>query len=67
MHGAIPPNPQYAFMPWCSVKKKHRDNFTFTFKRTRTSRFKVGETTEDGEDCVINRLTGYCYGDEINK
>jgi hypothetical protein len=23
--------PQYAFMAWCSVKK-HRDNFTFTFK-----------------------------------
>jgi hypothetical protein len=22
--------PQYAFMAWCSVKKKHRDNFTFT-------------------------------------
>jgi len=24
--------PQYAFMAWCSIKKKkHRDNFTFTF------------------------------------
>jgi hypothetical protein len=23
--------PQYAFMAWCSVKEKHRDNFTFTF------------------------------------
>jgi hypothetical protein len=24
--------PRYAFMEWCSVKKKkHRDNFTFTF------------------------------------
>jgi len=22
--------PQYAFRSWCSVKKKHRDNFTFT-------------------------------------
>jgi hypothetical protein len=21
--------PQYAFMAWCSVKKKHRDNFTY--------------------------------------
>jgi hypothetical protein len=29
MSGAIPPLPQYAFMAWCSVKKKHRDNFTF--------------------------------------
>jgi hypothetical protein len=23
--------PQYAFLAWCSVKKKHRDKFTFTF------------------------------------
>jgi hypothetical protein len=23
--------PQYASMEWCSVKKKRRDNFTFTF------------------------------------
>jgi len=30
MHGTISPLPQYAFMAWCSVKKKHRDNFTFT-------------------------------------
>jgi hypothetical protein len=32
MSGAIPPLPQYAFMAWCSVKKKekYRDNFTFT-------------------------------------
>jgi cation transport regulator ChaC len=31
MSGAIPPLPQYAFMAWCAVKKKHRDNFNFTF------------------------------------
>jgi hypothetical protein len=24
-------SPQYTFMVWCSVKKQHRDNFTFTF------------------------------------
>jgi hypothetical protein len=24
--------PQYASMVWCSVKKKHRYNFTFTFR-----------------------------------
>jgi hypothetical protein len=30
MHGTIPPLPQYAFMAWCSVKERHRDNFTFT-------------------------------------
>jgi len=26
MSGAIPSLPQYAFMAWCSVKKKHKDN-----------------------------------------
>jgi hypothetical protein len=31
MRGAILSFPQYAFMTWCSVKKKHRDNFTFAF------------------------------------
>jgi hypothetical protein len=31
MRGAIPPLSQYAFMAWCSVKTKHRVNFTFTF------------------------------------
>jgi len=31
MTEAIPPLSQYAFMAWRSVKKKHRDNFTFTF------------------------------------
>jgi hypothetical protein len=30
MRGAIPPLTQYAFMAWCSVKKKHMDNFIFT-------------------------------------
>jgi hypothetical protein len=30
MRGATHPLTQYAFMAWCSVKKKHRDNFTFT-------------------------------------
>jgi hypothetical protein len=29
IRGAIPPFLQYAFMAWCSVKRKHRDNFTF--------------------------------------
>jgi hypothetical protein len=29
MRGAIPAFHQYAFMAWCLVKKKHRDNFTF--------------------------------------
>jgi hypothetical protein len=30
MNVAVPPLPQYTFMAWCSVKKKHRGNFTFT-------------------------------------
>jgi hypothetical protein len=30
MRGATLSPPQYAFMAWCSVKKKHGDNFTFT-------------------------------------
>jgi hypothetical protein len=30
MSGAISPLPQYAFMAWCSVKRKSTDNFTFT-------------------------------------
>jgi hypothetical protein len=30
MSGAISLFPQYTFMAWYSVKKKHRDNFTFT-------------------------------------
>jgi hypothetical protein len=29
MRGAISPLPQYVFMAWCSVKEKHKDNFTF--------------------------------------
>jgi hypothetical protein len=29
MHGVIPPLHQYAFMAWCLVKNKHRDNFAF--------------------------------------
>jgi hypothetical protein len=31
MRGAIPPLPKYAFMACCSVKMKHKNNFTFTF------------------------------------
>jgi hypothetical protein len=31
MRVSTPPLPQYAFMAWCSVERRHRDNFTFTF------------------------------------
>jgi hypothetical protein len=35
--------PQYAFMAWCSVKKKHRDNFTFTNKDWTILFFVAGQ------------------------
>jgi hypothetical protein len=42
MNGAIPPLPQYAFMAWCSVKKKNMDNFTFILKINKTQkRYKI--------------------------
>jgi hypothetical protein len=31
MSGAIPPLPQYVFMAWWSVKRKHRVTLPFTF------------------------------------
>jgi len=31
VHRATPQLPQCASTAWCSVKEKHRDNFTFTF------------------------------------
>jgi hypothetical protein len=31
VRGAIPPLPQYAYMVWCSVKRKYKDNFTLSF------------------------------------
>jgi hypothetical protein len=31
MRGAIPSLPQYPFIAWYSVQKKHRDKFTFIF------------------------------------
>jgi hypothetical protein len=36
--------PQYAFMEWCSVKKKrHSDNFTFTFYILRMTNWEERE------------------------
>jgi hypothetical protein len=35
MRGAIPPLSHYASMAWCSVKKEHRDQFTFTLPLTQ--------------------------------
>jgi len=34
MCGVIPPLPQYASVAWCSVKKKHRDNFSTLYNKT---------------------------------
>jgi hypothetical protein len=31
MSGTIPSPPQYAFVAWFSVLKKHMGNFTFTY------------------------------------
>jgi hypothetical protein len=55
MNGAIPPLPKYAFMAWCSVKKKHRDNFTFTLrlKRFIYSVFSVRVTSLSLRDPVL--------------
>jgi hypothetical protein len=36
MREAIPPLPEHVFMAWCLVK--HRDNFTFTFRKLNCSR-----------------------------
>jgi hypothetical protein len=32
MSGAIPPLPQYAFMAWCSVKRKAQGQLYFMIK-----------------------------------
>jgi hypothetical protein len=42
MRGSITPLPQYAFMAWCSVKKNHRDNFTFSFALSLVGIINVG-------------------------
>jgi hypothetical protein len=34
MSGAITPLPQYAFMAWCSLKKKHRGQLYLYFSQT---------------------------------
>jgi hypothetical protein len=35
---AILPLPQYAFTAWCSVKKKHKNSFSFTFTMNTPAR-----------------------------
>jgi len=36
--------PQYAFMAWCSVKK-HRDNFTYTYRNRADMQISEGIVT----------------------
>jgi hypothetical protein len=55
MSVAIPLLPQYSFMAWYLVKK-HRGNFTFTFrKRPGQIEWKNGKTLDEGiskEQCT---------------
>jgi len=37
MRGAVFPLPLHAFIAWCSVLKKHKENFTFVFNYTTAS------------------------------
>jgi len=53
MRGAIHSLPQYAFMACCSVKEKHRDNFTFTFMRCT-------DLHRAAPKIVINLLMQHC-------
>jgi len=57
MSGAIPPFPQYTFMAWCSVKKKYRDNFTFTFTFGRMMKWR-----EVGGDCIMRSFIRSDHG-----
>jgi len=50
MSGVIPPLPQYAFMAWCSVKKKHGDNFTFTLL------FWIAKFHDSGSTKTVNKM-----------
>jgi hypothetical protein len=63
MSGAIPPLLQYAFMAWCSVKKKkkHRDNFTTAatcpWKWTR----KLVVVSNKVKTCYVGPGPGPCH------
>jgi hypothetical protein len=49
MSGAIHPLPQYAFITLGSVKKKHRDNFTFTCRLLLSGGTIIFKLTYTGE------------------
>jgi hypothetical protein len=58
MSGAIPPFPQYAFMPWCSVKAQGQLYFFFSIQLLRTcSGSKITDEKErlDWKDIQTNK------------
>jgi hypothetical protein len=60
MRGTTRPFPQYAFMAWHLVKKKHRDNFTFIFHCYGAGSFqaKAGEISTATERIHTREATG---------
>jgi len=54
MSGTVTPLPQYVFMAWCSVKKTHRGNFTFTlplFNYILVGTFNNTASSDKGDIC----------------
>jgi hypothetical protein len=77
MRGAVSPLPQYTFVALCSVKKRHRDNFTFTYvvsvlyvHSTASSHFKKKTKTNEGTERIVilisNILTQQTCSDAVN-
>jgi hypothetical protein len=58
MRGAIHPLPQYTFMAWCSVSKKHRDKFTLTLPLPYCNELELG--IKDVSDFLLIFMT--CMG-----
>jgi hypothetical protein len=61
MSGAIHPFPHYAFMAWCLVKKKHRDNFTFTNYIKNIEALSYTSTPPIRLHGVVIRVQGQIY------
>jgi hypothetical protein len=49
--------PQYGFMAWCSVKKEHRDNFSFTnaldYNRTLSDKMQSTLCNHEIRQCLV--------------
>jgi hypothetical protein len=52
----MPPLPQYAFMAWCSVTKKHRDILYITVAKLRTLMVYSGVVTIGTTDFNIHQF-----------